>query len=191
MEKTILFAWILVLAVSPFPVHSYYSKSHMYKPVQLKKTHLRFFVHDTLSGKNPSVVQIAGPATSKPKPNDPTPFGTLFALDDLLTEGPELTSKVVGNAQGMYLSSNQGKDLTLVMYIDLGFTTGKFNGSSLSVFSRNPVYEGAQGGRREMAVVGGRGKFRYAKGVVFVTTNYLNVTNGDAILEYNVEVVHP
>ncbi|KAL8556358.1 hypothetical protein ACS0TY_003969 [Phlomoides rotata] len=184
MEKAILFVWVLVL-LTIAPVHSGYYTSQPHVPPKLKKTHLRFFVHDILSGTKPSAVQIAG---NKPTPNNPTPFGSLFAIDDLLTEGPQITSKVIGTAQGLYVSSSQGKDLTLILYVDLGFTTGMFNGSSLSVFSRNPVSEG---GRRELAVVGGRGKFRYAQGAVFVTTNYLNVTNGDAVLEYNVEVIHP
>ncbi|KAH6788006.1 Disease resistance-responsive family protein [Perilla frutescens var. hirtella] len=187
MGRSILLAYILVVTICATPAQSkYYSESERYEPVQLKKTRLNFFIHDILSGKNPTAVEIAGPKTIKDK-NDPTPFGTVFAIDDPLTEGPEITSKVVGNAQGMYLSSSQGKNLTLVMYIDLGFTTGKFNGSSLSVFSRNPVTES----HREMAVIGGRGLFRRAEGTVFVKTHFLNSTNGDAVLEYNVVVVHP
>ncbi|XP_047938606.1 dirigent protein 4-like [Salvia hispanica] len=177
-----LFSYILVLTISTSPTHSaYYTKSTTYTPVQLKKTHLRFFFHDNLGGPDPTAVQIAGQRDA----NNPIPFGALFAIDDPLTEGPELTSRAVGNARGMYLSSSRGDDVALVLYVDLGFTAGKFNGSSLSVFSRNPVAER----RREMAVVGGRGLFRRAEGTVFVTTHFVNFTY--ALLEYNVEVVHP
>ncbi|KAL0422881.1 UNVERIFIED_CONTAM: Dirigent protein 15 [Sesamum latifolium] len=187
MEKVVFLAGILVLSVWTTPVHSkYYSESRPYEPVQEKKTHLRFYVHDILSGNKPSAVQIAGPNTTK-KEDGPTPFGTAFAIDDLLTEGPEIISKVVGNARGIYVSSSQGKDLTLVLYVDLGFTSGKLKGSSLSVFSRNPITEN----HRELAVVGGRGRFRLARGFVLVKTYSLNITNGDAVLEYTVEVVHP
>ncbi|KAG8368134.1 hypothetical protein BUALT_Bualt15G0013500 [Buddleja alternifolia] len=187
MEKIVPLALLLVLCICTIRVHAkYYSKSAPYEPVQEKKTHLRFFLHDTLSGNNPSAVQIAGPNTTK-NVNDPTPFATTFVIDDPLTEGPEPTSKVIGNARGLYVSSSKDKNLTLVMYVDLGFTNGRFKGSSLSVFSRNPVTEK----HRELAVVGGRGRFRLARGVVLVKTQYLNITNGDAVLEYNVEVVHP
>ncbi|KAL2460035.1 Dirigent protein 15 [Abeliophyllum distichum] len=187
MVRGILLAWIVVLSIAAASVHcEYYSTSTPYEPVRQKKTHLRFFLHDTLSGEKPTAVIVAR-ANSTPKRNDPTPFGTTFAIDDPLTEGPELTSKVIGNAQGLYLSSSQDKNLTLVMYVDLGFTTGKFKGSSLSVFSRNPVTEA----NRELAVVGGRGKFRMARGFIKVKTSYLNTTNGDAVLEYKVTVVHP
>lgn len=187
MEKAIILGCILLLSTCITQAHSkYYRKSEAYKPVELKKTHLNFFIHDILSGAKPSAVRIAGPNTSADTGN-PTPFGSVYAIDDVLTAGPEATSEVVGNAQGMYLSSSQGKNLTLVMYVDLGFTTGRFKGSSLSVFSRNPITES----HREMAVVGGRGRFRRAQGTVFVKTHFLNYTNGDAVLEYDVEVVHP
>ncbi|KAH6832914.1 Disease resistance-responsive family protein [Perilla frutescens var. hirtella] len=185
--KTAIFSYILLLTIfCTLPAHSaYYTSSEAYNPVQLKKTHLHFFVHDTLSGANPTAVRIAGPNATE---YNPTPFGALLAMDDPLTEGPEITSEVVGNAQGMYISSSQDDiNVSLVLYADFGFTTGKFKGSSLSVFSRNPVTESP----REMAVVGGRGQFRRATGTVWVTTYSMDVTTGDAVLEYNVEVVHP
>ncbi|KAG6413497.1 hypothetical protein SASPL_126210 [Salvia splendens] len=185
MEKTIILSCILLVLSScaSTALSKSYWKSSTYKAVKLHKTNLRFFIHDILSGSNPSAVRIAGP----PGQNNPIGFGSVYAIDDVLTEGPEITSAVVGNAQGMYLSSSQGQIPSLVLYVDLAFTTGKFNGSSLSVFSRNPITENP----REMAVVGGRGRFRRAQGTVFVKTYFLNNTNGDAILEYDVEVVHP
>ncbi|KAK6136652.1 hypothetical protein DH2020_029596 [Rehmannia glutinosa] len=189
MEKKIIYlALILFLSTRTItPVQSkYYSESHPYEPVHEKKTHLRFYLHDILSGTKPTAVKIAGPNKTQTD-NDPTPFGTTFAIDDPLTEGPEITSKVIGNARRIYASSSQDKNLTLVLYVDLGFTCGKFKGSSLSVFSRNLVTEKV----RELAVVGGRGRFRLARGFVLVKTQYFNASNGDAVLEYNVEVVHP
>lgn len=190
MKKTMIASLFisLMITISIPPSHSkYYSRSEPYNPVQLEKTQLRFFFHDTLSGANPSAVRIAGPNATE---TNPIPFGALFAIDDPLTEGPEPTSKVVGNARGMYVSSSQsaeGGDVSIVLYADLGFTTGKFKGSSVSVFSRNPVTESP----RELAVVGGRGRFRSAAGTVTVITHSMNVTTGDAILEYIVEVVYP
>lgn len=83
---------------------------------------LHFYLHDTLSGKTPSAVLVARPNTTTG--SGPTPFGTVFAVDDRLTEGPESTSKVVGNAQGLYMSSGQ-ETLGLVLGMDFGFTTGK------------------------------------------------------------------
>ena len=70
--------------------------------------------------------------------------------------------------------------------MDFGFTQGEFNGSSISVFSRNPITET----ERELAVVGGRGKFRMAKGFAHLKTYFVNFMSGDAIVEYNVTVIH-
>ncbi|KAJ0969053.1 hypothetical protein J5N97_021930 [Dioscorea zingiberensis] len=77
------------------------------------------------------------------------------------------------------------KELVLVLAVDFGFTSGEFNGSSISVFSRNPIMETD----RELAVVGGRGKFRMARGFAKLHTYSMN-TIGDAVVEYNVTVFH-
>ncbi|MBA0549836.1 hypothetical protein Golob_020845, partial [Gossypium lobatum] len=102
---------------------------------------------------------------------------------DILKIGPEDNSEVIGNAQGLGLLL-AGNTTTGVMYSDFGFTAGKFNGSSISIFSRNTIIEPG----REVAVVGGRGKFRMAKGFALLTTYFLNATA--VIIEFNVTVIH-
>ncbi|KAL5788818.1 hypothetical protein ACOSP7_005767 [Xanthoceras sorbifolium] len=187
MERsTAIIGLALILYIAAAPVHSeYYSKSKPVVHMEEKVTHLHFFLHDILSGKNPSAVMIARPNRTDDK--SPTPFGSVFATDDPLRTGPEPTSEIIGNAQGLYLSSSQDvTQFTIVMYIDFAFTTGKFKGSSFGVFSRNPVVEP----HREVAVVGGRGKFRLARWFVEVKTAHFNGTSGDAILEYNVTLFH-
>ncbi|OMO92855.1 Plant disease resistance response protein [Corchorus olitorius] len=185
MEKGSFISRILVLSLAISPVFSqYYSKTEPYTPQPEKITNLHFFFHDTLSGKDPSAVLVAR-ANITDDDDSPTPFSSVIALDDPLTLGPDLNSGVIGNAQGLYVSS--GKDIpSLVAFFDFGFTQGEFNGSSISVFSRNPILEN----ERELAVVGGRGKFRMARGVAQLKTFFLNVTNGDVIVEYNVTVIH-
>ncbi|PQQ02272.1 hypothetical protein Pyn_25233 [Prunus yedoensis var. nudiflora] len=76
-----------------------------------------------------------------------------------LTEGCDLKSRVIGNSRGVYVSAGK-HELMLVAYLDFGFTSGKLNGSSISVLLRNPVRDVD----REFRVVGGRGKFRMARG---------------------------
>lgn len=76
--------------------------------------------------------------------------------------------------------------LSLVLYFDFGFTKGEFKGSSFSVFSRNPITEK----ERELAVVGGRGKFRMATGFAKLKTYFVNSTSGNAIVEYKVTLIH-
>ncbi|MFQ6647159.1 hypothetical protein Gotur_019597 [Gossypium turneri] len=60
------------------------------------------------------------------------------------------------------------------MYVDFAFTTGKFNGSSLSIFSRNPIGEI----EREVAVIGGRGQFKMATGFADLVNLSLFVVSG-------------
>ncbi|KAK6916689.1 Dirigent protein [Dillenia turbinata] len=160
----------------------YYSQQDA-EELKLEKTTLKFYVHDIHSGNKPSALLVTRPPVKIGQ--QAVPFGSVFVIDDQLTEGPDPNSRVIGNVQGLYVSSGQD-ELGLVLYADFGFTTGKFNGSSFSIVSRNPFLDR----QREFAVVGGRGKLRLAHGWAEVATIYWNKTNGDAILKYQVTVYH-
>ncbi|KAI3502339.1 hypothetical protein L1887_30373 [Cichorium endivia] len=189
MSTMVIFAWLLVLftaGTSPAVRGKYYSDSHIVDdPVTIKKTQLHFFMHDTLSGNNPSSVPVAQPKGTVVQQGNLLPFGAVYVFDDWLTMGPDPNSKVIGNARGMYASTSRGSDFTLLLSGDFEFTSGGFNGSSISVFSRDPLVLA-----KEVAVVGGRGKFRMAKGFILMNAVYFNVTNGDAILECHATVFH-
>ncbi|KAF9676133.1 hypothetical protein SADUNF_Sadunf09G0106500 [Salix dunnii] len=183
MERMAAFVYALIVCAAIAPAYGEYYTESRHVPRKEKVTRLHFFLHDILSGKNPSAVKVAGSNRTEGD-KSPTPFGSVYAIDDPLKEGPEPDSNTIGNAQGLYLSSSQDySKFTIVMGVDFGFTEGKFKGSSFSVFSRNPVTEAD----REVAVVGGRGKFRMARGFAKVKTSYFNATTGDAILEYKME----
>ncbi|KDP30586.1 hypothetical protein JCGZ_16239 [Jatropha curcas] len=156
MEGTFSFVWAMILCVIMI-AHAqgnYYSKTIPANYNQEKKTNLHFFFHDIASGKNPSAVKIAQANDS----NSSNPFGELYAINDALRVGVEPTSQVIGRAKGLFVAAGQADDLDIVMYVDFGFTTGKFNGSSFIVCSKNPATET----KRELAVVGGRGQFKMA-----------------------------
>ncbi|KAK1300519.1 hypothetical protein QJS10_CPB13g00725 [Acorus calamus] len=72
------------------------------------------------------------------------------------------------------------------MAMNFVFVEGKYNGSTLMVMGRNsPLLR-----VREMAVVGGSGQFRFARGYAQASTyNFDNVTL-NANVEYNVFVLH-
>ncbi|KDP30588.1 hypothetical protein JCGZ_16241 [Jatropha curcas] len=182
MEGKFSFVWAMILCVMIAHAQGNYYSTIPADYNQEKKTNLHFFFHDILSGENPSAVQIAQAKNS----HSFSSFGTLYAIDDALRVGVEPTSEVIGRAKGLYVIAAQEDDLALVMYVDFGFTTGKFNGSSFIVCSQNPVTET----KRELAVVGGRGNFRMARGFAELYTRYINVTTGDAIVEYNVTLFH-
>ncbi|KAH1063109.1 hypothetical protein J1N35_028096 [Gossypium stocksii] len=124
-----------------------------------------------------TTVQIAQANITSNENSSSVPFAFLVALNDPLRTGPEPESEVIGNVQGIALLA--GMNASSTQYIDFGFNTGKFNGSSLSVFSR---------GEPGLAVVGGRGRFMMAKGVALFNPILINATN--VIIEFNVTVIH-
>ncbi|KAF5961921.1 hypothetical protein HYC85_003130 [Camellia sinensis] len=153
------------IAQGPKAVDDWFQKLSFKKE---KLTKLNFYLHDTLSGKNPTAIKVAqANITFK----SPTLFGLINMIDDPLTVGPEPNSTEVGRAQGFYGSAGLDK-LGLIMTMNLYFTTGKYNGSTLSVVGRNSVMELY----REMPIIGGSGVFRLARGIVTAKTYFLNTT---------------
>lgn len=156
------------------------SSDQWYKRVETEKeviTTLEFYFHDIVSGRDASAVRIAQPLNNTSSPNL---FGVLMMIDDPLTVGPEQSSKIVGRARGLYGSAGQ-TDFGLIMALSYVFTDGMYNGSSFSLLSINQVMNPV----REMAIVGGTGLFRMARGYAMATTYWANAV-GDAIVGYNV-----
>ncbi|XP_038707219.1 dirigent protein 4-like [Tripterygium wilfordii] len=161
---------------------SYYTKSRPYVHKQKQVTNLHFYYHETSNVENATTVIVAKPAANDPSPSQ---FGTITAMDDPLTIGPDPSSEVIGKAQGMYVFAGQDRTM-LVMYADFGFLKGKFNGSSISVMSRNSVLDR----ERDLAVVGGTGKFRMAKGLAMLKTYSGLKPHVGTHVEYKIKLVH-
>lgn len=147
-----------------------------------KQTQLHFYFHDLVGGKNPTVVAVAQANSTF---RSPTLFGLVVVVDDPLTVGPDPSSKIVGRAQGIMNYASM-EEMGLLMTINFVFTGGKYNGSTLSVVGYNPI----QHKYREMAVVGGSGVFRLARGVATAETAAFDAKSGNAVVEYNIIVLH-
>ncbi|XP_052205531.1 dirigent protein 22-like [Diospyros lotus] len=147
-----------------------------------KVSHFRFFWHDIVSGRNPTSVPVVVPASNTSRS---TAFGLVRMIDNPLTLGPKMSSKMVGRAQGFYASASQ-QEVGLIMVMNFAFMEGKYNGSTITVLGRNTVFSKV----REMPVVGGSGLFRFARGYVQARTHDFDLTTGDANVEYNVYVMH-
>ncbi|XP_027066553.1 dirigent protein 22 [Coffea arabica] len=147
-----------------------------------KLSHLHFYFHDIVSGRNPTAVRVAAATTTN---SSATGFGAVVMMDDPLTAGPDLSSKLVGRAQGIYASAAQ-EESGYLMVLNYVFVEGKYNGSTLSILGRNTVLSTV----REMPVVGGSGLFRFARGYAQARTHYFDLKTGDAVVEYNVYVIH-
>ncbi|KAK4281789.1 hypothetical protein QN277_013241 [Acacia crassicarpa] len=148
-----------------------------------KLTHLHFYFHDTVSGRKPTAVKVAEALMTN---TSSTGFGKVSVADDPLTTGPELGSKLVGKAQGIYASAAQD-ETALLMVLNFEFTEGKYNGSYLSLLGRNPI---TNTGLREMPIVGGSGLFRFARGFAQAKTYTFDLKTSDAVVEYNIYVLH-
>lgn len=148
------------------------------------KTHIHFYFHDVFvasaSAGNKSILEVVQPLNGSS-----TAFGMTIVTDDPLTEKEDPTSMEVGRAQGIYISSSQ-RDVSLLMLMNLVFTGGEHKGSSLSMMGRNKVLDDV----REMPVVGGTGKFRLARGYALAHSINIDTTTGNAVVEYNVYVMH-
>lgn len=148
---------------------------------QQKISQLHFYFHDIVSGKNVTAVEVASAPTTD---SSFTQFGLLRVMDDWLTEGPEATSKIVGRAQGIYVSSCQ-EQLHFLMASTFVFESDEYNGSTLAMVGKNAVFDDV----REMPIVGGSGLFRLARGYALARTHSIDNT-GNAVVEYNVTVLH-
>ncbi|CAK9157491.1 unnamed protein product [Ilex paraguariensis] len=174
----LLLTLLMVISTTFIPINGKFSeqfaetkaKSHVNNMI-----HLHFYFHDIVSGKHPTAVRISGPKNA---------FGATAMIDDPLTEGLKPGSKLVGRAQGMYALASQ-HDTALLMVMNFAFLEGKFNGSALSIFGRNRVFDMV----REMPIVGGSGLFRLARGYALAKTVRIEQKTGDAVVEYNVFVV--
>ncbi|XP_020111012.1 dirigent protein 21-like [Ananas comosus] len=143
-------------------------------------TRLHFYMHATLGGPNVTTVRVVeGPAALAD-----SNFGDLYVIDDPLTDGPAPTSMLVGRAQGFYLlDSIEGSGV--LVSANLGFAAnGPHNGSTIAVYGS---YADDQP-EKELSVVGGSRKFRFAHGYVLIKTYSFNATTGDSILELDVYV---
>ncbi|CAN6349112.1 unnamed protein product [Urochloa humidicola] len=148
-----------------------------------KSTHIKLYWHDVVSGPSPTAVPVARAAVTN---TSKTAFGAVVVIDDPLTQGPDLkSSKPLGRAQGTYIGA--GKDeLSLMMNMNFVFQAGKYNGSTVAIMGRNAAFNAV----REMAIVGGTGVFRMARGYAQARTHTLDLKTGDATVEYNLYIKH-
>lgn len=145
-------------------------------------SHFRFYWQDIVGGANATSIPII---ESIPKFNLTSTFGLTRVIDNALTVGPNRTSKLVGRAHGFYVSTSQ-TEYDFLMIQTFVLFEGVYNGSSITFLARNPINEKV----RELPVVGGVGRFRFAKGYARVNTISFDYLTGDTTVEYNVYVSH-
>ncbi|XP_039120003.1 dirigent protein 22-like [Dioscorea cayenensis subsp. rotundata] len=147
-----------------------------------KIPHFTMYWYDIVSGPNPFGADVArAPITN----TSTTLFGLVRIIDNPLTKGPTMSSDLVGRAQGFYASTSL-EYVGLMMVMNFAFTSGKYNGSTVTILSRNEVSADV----REMSVIGGSGLFRWSQGYAQARTSMANMTTGDVVVKYDVHVMH-
>ncbi|CAK9157984.1 unnamed protein product [Ilex paraguariensis] len=141
---------------------------------QLKETNMILHFQDWSAGANATVVPVTGIPGHLWSFAD---FGTIFCTDDPITEGLEGSSAQIARAQGIYVTSALDGSNTHVL-ISIVFTNKEYNGSTLEIQGSSRQFEKV----REVAVVAGTGKFRYARGFATFETVYLDMTIAYAVI---------
>ncbi|KAL1804429.1 hypothetical protein ACET3Z_033076 [Daucus carota] len=148
ISMTTLALFAIILSISavesiidqrPEAVEKWFNKLGQKKE---KMTKLHFFLHEAAApgSANQTAFLVAESNISS---TSPTLYGQVSVIDDILREGPEPDSPIVGRAQGLSVSSDL-REPTIIMSLNFVFTTGKYNGSTLSINARNPLLKQVQ-----------------------------------------------
>ncbi|XP_051146187.1 dirigent protein 22-like [Andrographis paniculata] len=128
-----------------------------------KSAVIRFYLHSAEGGPEPNLYEVARSSITA---TSPTQFGLVRVLDDKATADPIRSSPELGRAQGMITSADL-REPAVAVAINVVFTAGPYNGSTVCVAGRNPI--GIPRGR-ELAILGGTGIFRMARGYLIENT---------------------
>ncbi|KAI5018625.1 hypothetical protein ZWY2020_043513 [Hordeum vulgare] len=146
-------------------------------------THLHFYFHEIYTaGPNGTTAAVASPPAGAG--GSSFGFGSVSVVDDMLREGADPASRLIGRAQGLTAAASlsEGAITTLLNFV---FTDGPYNGSTLALFGRAVL-----GSVMERPIVGGTGAFRMARGY----THSRMVKSADPdnllVLEYDAYVLH-
>ncbi|WVZ52922.1 hypothetical protein U9M48_003921 [Paspalum notatum var. saurae] len=167
-------------------------------------THLHFFMHDDYTGPRPTALRIVSGRSLLPTAassddgsnatvaggtmlsllSSPRQFGDVVVLNNALTEGPREDSARVGTAQGFAMRVSEGgivSHLTMHMVLE----AGEYQGSSVTANGRIDMDAKV----RESVVIGGTGKFRFARGYM-LTRNYDYDLARGGVVEIDVHLQH-
>ena len=125
-------------------------------------TNLTVYVHEFRSGEGQSIFLVAGLSNVTWGFNQ---FGTVFVVDNTLTQSVSVKSALVGRLQG--IAAVASLDNTNIELAETFlFTDGKYNGSTLEM--KGILIQSMH--VNEVAIVGGIKQFRHATGYITFET---------------------
>ncbi|KAK6135546.1 hypothetical protein DH2020_030717 [Rehmannia glutinosa] len=153
-------------------------------PEKTTLTKLEIYIHAYFAtSENQTVFQVA---SSEITSQSPSTFGRILVIDNPLTVTSDPGSEYLGQYQGMNAYSDFTESAAN-MNMNMFFTGGEYDGSSMSILGRQPVNEEV----RVLSVIGGTGFFRLAKGVVLASTLSLDLVTKIGHYVYVMYVVTP
>ncbi|KAJ3681445.1 hypothetical protein LUZ60_015934 [Juncus effusus] len=147
-------------------------------PAVEKKTHISFYFNEVIAGApNATDFIVAGPNKTS------YAFTDVTVYDDPMRETEDLNSLLLGRVQGLVAYTSM-VDLSAITLENIVFTTGKYEGSTLSILGWLPNITDWI----ERPVVGGTGYFRLARGSVF--TKILTISDTTYVVKFDLHVLH-
>ncbi|OMO66401.1 Plant disease resistance response protein [Corchorus olitorius] len=172
------FMVVLAIIMVMFSIQAKADDNH-----QLKETKLSAFFHDYSSvGPNATDLPVVG-FPGKLWRYDK--FGTLYVLDDLLTEGRELTSPKIGRIQAIAVTVSLD-GLNAQVSGSLVFTNQAYDGSTIQILGVDNQFSAIG----EYGVTSGTGKFRYATGYITIEFLSFDSSISYALFRVNVTIRH-
>ncbi|KAI4334127.1 hypothetical protein L6164_018857 [Bauhinia variegata] len=146
-----------------------------------QQTTLVFFLQDVASGPNATVAPITG---IRGKDWSYDTFGSLFVVDDPVTLSPNRNSAQVGRAQGLLAASAlDGSNVHVLLSIV--FDNSQYSGSALEIQGTSRQRENY----REVSVVSGTGRFRFARGFASFETMYYDPATSYSIIRFTITLL--
>ncbi|KAM0891780.1 hypothetical protein ACQ4PT_026163 [Festuca glaucescens] len=138
----------------------------------VQATHLRFYVHEVDVGTNATVVNVASLHRNSSK------FGDVNVFDNMVREGPDPASRLIGRAQGLAVHASLDGRSGLVAINFVFSDYGGYSGSALT--TQGPMGES---GVWEQSIVGGTGKLRFARG--YMVSDLVASTNTSIVVVFD------
>lgn len=174
MSPPIKFLFLSLLLTSTI-VHEVNSQL---PPPQPNQTTLVLYLQDVATGPNATVTPVIGIRGKEWSYNS---FGTIFVVDDPVTISSSPLSTSVGRAQGtLTVASLDGANVNVMLSIV--FTNLQYSGSSIEIQGVSRQRENY----RELSVVSGTGRFRYARGFAVLETLSYDASTARSIIRLTI-----
>ncbi|KAK6919385.1 Dirigent protein [Dillenia turbinata] len=149
---------------------------------QFQETNMVIYTQGKFTSPGLTDIPVAGIAGS---PWFFTTFGTIYVTDDNITTTIDRNSDMIGHAHGIYVASTlDGSSVYVAMSV--WFTSGVYEGSTIELQGTSIL----EMEFREVAVVSGTGKFRFARGYATWQTAFVDQVNGYGTDRLNITVFH-